>query len=428
MRWIDARHEDFTIIGCRCKITSVLQHTIPVVQSLPRTLYLPEHEMDSKDLVLRIHGTKHKAVLAITGGGAEAIGELLRYGDGSNTLLEAVVPYDQKAFDAFVKGSPDKYCSPGAARDLAMAAFQRAIRFSGIDNVNHLVGVGASCSLAKREGERAGREHHAYIAVQTAETTHTYSLELTGKGFDRVTEEGLVGRAIINALAYSCGLEDGWWKGLHNQGDITPTIASHEFDNGQPAILSLLTGQLSVHNIRFVHAHQRPIIFAGSFNPFHDRHAEIAAKVHEVTGQYVDLEVCVHNVDKPALNYTSIRERRVGLEALHGNEWLGNIHFTGLPTFLQKAEHFPGASFVVGWDTFVRICDPKYGDLNKVIEVFERQDVNFIVFHRIQNGKSSTEETTDGLHPQIMKRAKIVSPNVLAPVDMSSSDLRKKKV
>jgi hypothetical protein len=29
---------------------------------------------------------------------------------GSNTIVEAIVPYAQASFDAFVRGKPDKYC------------------------------------------------------------------------------------------------------------------------------------------------------------------------------------------------------------------------------------------------------------------------------------------------------------------------------
>ena len=129
--------------------------------------------MNAREIVLKIHETPHKAVLAITGGGAEAIGELLKYGGGSNTLLEAIVPYDQKAFNDFVKGKPDKYCSPGAARDLAMAAYHRAVNLAG--TTENIIGIGCTCSLMK-DHEREGREHHAYIAVQTKDITENYDL------------------------------------------------------------------------------------------------------------------------------------------------------------------------------------------------------------------------------------------------------------
>jgi nicotinic acid mononucleotide adenylyltransferase len=301
-----------------------------------------------------------------------------------------------------------------------MGAFQRAIKLNGLENADHLIGVGASCSLAK-DNERVGREHHAYIAVQTAATTRTYELGLTGLNLNRVTEEGYCSLAIILALGYACKTEDRVVEKL------MPVLASEVFDNGNNHLFSLLTGQLSDHVVRFVHAQQHPVIFAGSFNPFHEQHGNIAAKVHEITGSLVDLEVCVHNVDKPALNYTSLRERRVGLENLADKPWLGNIHFTALPTFQQKALHFYGATFVVGWDTFKRICDPKYGNLEKVITTFQEQDIKFLVFHRAADGKVSTDENTDGFPWQILKMAQIIPPDVLPPVDMSSSEIRKNK-
>lgn len=379
--------------------------------------------MDSRDFILGIHQSKHKAVLAITGGGAGAISELLRYGQGSNTVLEAIVPYDPKSFDAFVKGCPDKYCSPGAARDLAMAAFQRAIKLNGLENAGRLIGVGASSSLAK-DNERAGREHHAYVSIQTFDCTRTFHYDLTGSGLNRVDEEERVSQLILAALGYvTVPAQDN----ISFPFNLVNTSLNQEFDNGSPALFSVLTGKLSVHNVRFVHASQHPFIFAGSFNPFHDRHGEIAAKVHELTGSPVDLEVCVHNVDKPALNYTSLRERRVGLENLADRPWLGNIHFTALPTFVQKAQHFPGATFVVGWDTFKRISDPKYaGNIAEVVQQFMAQDVKFLVFHRITDGKSSVDENLDGIFQPMLALAQIIPPNVLPPVDMSSSEIRKK--
>src|SRR5262245_28880726 len=97
------------------------------------------------EFIQEIHNTETLAVLAVTGGGSEAIGELLRHGNGSKTLLEAVVPYDQKAFETFLGGKPDKFCSELAARQLALAAYNRA-RFLTDKPV---IGVGATCSLVK---------------------------------------------------------------------------------------------------------------------------------------------------------------------------------------------------------------------------------------------------------------------------------------
>ena len=111
--------------------------------------------MTFERLVQQIHEKPHRGVIAITGGGTEALGELLRRGNGSKTLLEAVVPYDTAAFDRFLGGAPDKYCTQTAACQLAMAAYLRAKSFPG-DYPRF--GVGATCSLAK-EKERQGRVH-----------------------------------------------------------------------------------------------------------------------------------------------------------------------------------------------------------------------------------------------------------------------------
>src|SRR5690349_9306193 len=82
----------------------------------------PTDVTDAVALVREIHRSGTGLVLAIAGGGTEAIGALLRHGGGSATLLEASVPYHPRAFDRYVGGPPDQYCSAPAARALAMAA------------------------------------------------------------------------------------------------------------------------------------------------------------------------------------------------------------------------------------------------------------------------------------------------------------------
>jgi len=390
-----------------------------------------------RDLVLMIHGTPHKAVLALTGGGAEVIGELLRYGQGSDTVLEAIVPYDQKSFDYFVKGTPDKYCSPGAARDLAMAAYQKAIRYAGLEHAETLVGIGASCSLAK-DNERAGREHHAYISVQTHDFTRTYEIDLTGRGHNRVEEETLVARVLIGVLAFASGLRDDLpfgGKAVSSSRGIRclwsifeDSYVTEVMTPGTPEMFKLLTGQLKSLTLGIAVGMDQPanrVIFAGSFHPLHPAHANIAAKVFEITGKPVDLEVCVHNVDKPAFNYTNLRERIAHLDVQKANSWCGDVHFTSLATFMQKAEYFPGATFVVGWDTFKRISDPKYGKIDEVLATLIRQNSKFFVFHRIMEGKASHEEGLDGIDPRFLNMSQIIPPNVLPPVDMSSSKIRR---
>ncbi len=79
--------------------------------------------------------------------------------------------------------------------------------------------------------------------------------------------------------------------------------------------------------------------------------AEVA---HQTTGERIDHEISIENVDKPLLDFVEIAER---LAAFAPEEpvWL-----TRTATFAEKSRIFPGATFVVGADTLERIADPKY--------------------------------------------------------------------
>ena len=374
-----------------------------------------------RDLVMKIHATPHKVVLAITGGGAEAIGELLRHGQGSNTLLEAVVPYDQKSFEKFVRGKPDKHCSMDAANDLAMAAWLRAKELAGEEDAANadvptpLLGVGVTCSLTK-DNEREGRQHHAYVAIQDDDGTYNYEVDLTDKVRTRNEQESLVARCIIQGLATTCGVKV---TGITNFANGVSYGMSRDY-------IEVAKGHLDVAP-EYVDRWDR-VIFSGSFNPMHEQHEQIAAYVAKKTGKKVDLEVCIRNVDKPALSHAVIARRRDHLiEKMYEKPWAGDLLFTSLPTFLAKCKAFPNATFVMGWDTFVRLGDPKYADLNEVVETFKRRGTKFVVFHRIVNGVSSAEAASTLIYPPLLEFVEIIPPAELPLVEISSSIIRKGK-
>ncbi|CAI7765210.1 unnamed protein product [Closterium sp. NIES-53] len=49
-----------------------------------------------------IHAAPARAVLAVTGGASQAVGWLVAVPGASQTVLEAVLPYSQRAFDQYV--------------------------------------------------------------------------------------------------------------------------------------------------------------------------------------------------------------------------------------------------------------------------------------------------------------------------------------
>ena len=95
-------------------------------------------------------------------------------------------------------------------------------------------------------------------------------------------------------------------------------------------------------------------LLPGSFNPLHHGHVALATAASAHLGVEVHYELSVVNADKPELPREEV-ERRVAQFAGVGPVWV-----TRAATFARKAELFPGAAFVLGWDTAVRVIDPRY--------------------------------------------------------------------
>src|SRR5262249_39941778 len=120
-------------------------------------------EISVESLVARIHAAQGQLVLAVTGGGSRAIGELLSVPGGSGTVLEAVVPYSAEALVDFLQTRPEDFCSPQAARLMAMAAWQRGRRLQAAEEKPDdlpAIGVGCTASLASDKPKRGAHRIH----------------------------------------------------------------------------------------------------------------------------------------------------------------------------------------------------------------------------------------------------------------------------
>jgi len=298
-----------------------------------------------------IHESPYRAVIAITGGGSEAIGRLLQYGNASKTLLEAVVPYHPGAMDSFLGFTPKKYCSEEVTRQLAVAAYRRAMELTGEDNDNYLCGLALTAKLVKPDGEREGRVHEIHVAFHNCYKTVYQKLTLTVPRI-RFFEEQIASTMLLNLLRRET-------TGVEEILDIEENI--EEISKGPDSTETWLKFDSKPKSDWAIPSEKETtLIFPGSFNPCHKQHVELAKVAFKATGQPVRFEIALKNAAKPPLDHIDLAERVETLRSYQDEEWFGGVVTTNTPLFKEKVVLFPGCTFIVGSDTLNRIADPIY--------------------------------------------------------------------
>lgn len=364
------------------------------------------------DFVTRIHAAPGQVVLAVTGGGSGAISALLQVPGASRTILEAMVPYAAASLSALLGGKPDQACSAPTARAMAMAAYLRACRYGA---AGPLAGVGCTASLASDRPKRGA--HRVHVALQTANVTSVWALEMVKGQRRRDEEEELAGLMVVNAVAAACGLDERLDLSLAGGEQVaTRSITA-------PAPWrDLLSGQIDkVCQRGAANPAMCRVIFPGAFNPLHGGHRRMAEIAAEMLTAPVEFEISIMNVDKPPLDYLEI-ERRA--------EQFGNhpLWLTRAATFLEKSSLFPGATFVVGVDTIRRIASPKYYGDNEAtcraaIEQIVARGCHFLVFGRAQEGQFVGLSQIE--LPEPLRSASREVPSERFREDISSTELRR---
>jgi len=387
--------------------------------------------LELNDLIRQIHDAPTQLVLAITGGGSRAIGELLEEPGGSRTLLEAVVPYSAAALSRWLGAPPEHFCSARSARAMAMAAFWRAQQLSADSPAESppaapLVGVGSTASLVSDRPKRG--PHRIHVAYQTDAETVTYSVELVKGHRDRLGEEQIAARLILNAIAAACGLLDGVPLDLLKEEPVTTvhTIAP-------PAWRELLAGRVALVRQSGTAAEaltRRPsplappaAIFPGAFNPLHDGHRQMAELAGRLLGLPVEFEISIENVDKPPLDFTEMEQRAAQFAAGQ------TLWFTRAATFERKVALFPGATFIIGVDTLRRIADPRYyggspAATAAAIERIAASRCRFLVFGRTADGQFQTLPHLN--LPESLANLCREVPRDQFRADVSSTELRRR--
>jgi hypothetical protein len=303
----------------------------------------------TRSLIAALHQAPFRCALAVTGGGAAAVGWLLSVPGGSRTVLEAVVPYAESALCDYLGRRPESFCSSATACLLAARAHGRARRLAPGEPA---VGLGCTASLASDRPKRG--EHRFHLAVHDGVRTATHSLTLAKGARDRAGEEDVLDRVLLNALAEAAGVVERVAVPLLPGEEIV----SETVEDGGP-LAAFLAGRVAALCVepdgRMRADAPRPaVLLPGSFNPLHEGHLRLARASAEAAGAAAAFELSAVNADKPALGGEEVR-RRLAQFASRAAAWL-----TRAPTYADKAELFPGCTFVVGTDTAARIVQPRF--------------------------------------------------------------------
>lgn len=389
---------------------------------------------DWLQVVREIHSGPAQLVIAVTGGGVRAVASLLSTPGASRSILEAISPYSAAALVHWLGTQPEKFCSDATARSMAMRAYLEAQRLAPAADL--LLGLACTASLASDRPKR-GR-HRAWIAVQTAALTRSTYVELDGtarlpqsqtaedaeRGWSqRNSEEDLVAAAILNELALVTGSRSRIELPLL-ASDILSTRATAAPIEWQ----ELFAGRQMAVQAAGPAAEQCTVrsVLPGAFHPLHQGHVRMAAVAAKQLGVLVHYELSIFNVDKATLDFIELEQRLAVFTSLAPQQpvWL-----TRAPTFVEKAQLFPGCTFVVGIDTIERIAEPRYyggsAERDAAIRRLEQAGCRFLVFGRQSQGQFETLGSL-ALPPELARLCTAV-PEAEFREDVSSTELRRQR-
>jgi hypothetical protein len=373
------------------------------------------------ELVQALHATPQRAVLELAGG-TQALAWLHAVGGSSRTVLEATDRYSPASLGALLGGAPEKAVTRDVAAAMATAAWRRAQVLAAPGTP--VVGAGCTAALASDRPRRGA--HHAVVAVADALGTAVTELELVKGRRPRRQEEAAVSRLLLAELAAACGVpvpED-------QQPEAMPDAMTHaEFRPAAPfaALAAGAADWLMLDAAGRVAEEgacwDRVALLSGSYDPLHAGHLALAGAAATLLRRQVVFELPLVNADKAPLE---LREAQRRTAQFAGR---ARVVLSRVPLFAAKAALFPGAVFVVGVDTAVRLVDRRfYGGsgaaLRQAMAAVARHRCSFLVAGRRVGGRYSTLTDVELPLPPPLRGLFRELPEESFRYDISSSEIR----
>jgi hypothetical protein len=260
-----------------------------------------------------------------------------------------------------------------------------------------------------------------------------------------VYEEDVNVKILLNLLAEGFKSEDRiWHRGMHElireESNLPSLPIAELLDGTRSAILVEVDATGNIRACTDPIEKASDTIFPGSFDPLHPGHLEMmgivgnlqssAAGINYPSAKNLpDLEISIKNAAKPVIDLLTLEARLKAMGPVFA-EWLNSMAYkpaplrvwlTQAPTFKDKTEIFFDRTFVCGYDTAVRICDPKYaGPIEQLIPQFNMTKTKFFVFGRTIKGEY---HVSDALPTEFLTVAAIIdTPRI--HTGASSTELR----
>jgi len=367
--------------------------------------------------ITRIHNSKTKLVMSVSGVGSQSINWLLSVPGASKTLIEATIPYSNESLNRYIGEVPRQYVSKTTALSMAKAAYIQGVQYG-----NHEIDIiGVSCTGAISTNRKRRGDNQAFIGLWGPRLKYVAHLILEKGERNRVEEEELVSSLIVQYIEEKLLGNSVLNMELNKLESVS--VDETEFPSD---LDSLVNGHISSitymgSNLVGLDKSFKGGILSGSFNPMHQGHIELSKLASDMLGVPVAFEISAINVDKPPLQANEIEKR---LSQFERSE---TVILTCAPLFGEKSSIFQNSTFIIGNDTALRLVDPKYYDndvqnMYTSLQKVKDNKCDFLVAGRLQHSEFKT--ISDMAIPEAFISLFQGIPESQFRMDLSSTELR----